>query len=164
MTSRFDDPSDGRKTVPDRIEAAASWLSNGILHVAGASLLVASICLWLTPGVLNDTEGALMKLAASMFFLLLGGVLLQAGRDPGRDEFQFDGAQHEVRHFLRGADGIARFKARYHFANLADVRVDGDMFLARDRSGRVVVNRPTRDLDAAQIVDVASQNGLIRKS
>lgn len=163
MTSRFDHPLEGHRAQSGRVACAAARLSSAILCVVGASLWLAAAWLWLTPGVLEDAATALMRLVTSVFFLLLGGVFLQAGRDPGRDEFQFDDAQHEIRHFLRGADGIARIQARYQFANLSEVRVDDGMFLARDRSGRIVLNRPARDLDAAHIVDVATQNGLIRK-
>lgn len=143
---------------------AETYLGPALLRLAGAALLLAAVGLWLAPGGTQDSDLALMKLGASLFFACLGLVFLSAGHSTDTDEFHIDEAQREIRHILRGADGIARLRGRYRFDDLTDMRIDDGMLLARDRAGRVVLNRPAGDLDVAATIAAAARNGLLRKA
>jgi hypothetical protein len=139
------------------------YLGPALLRLVGAALLLASAGLWIAPGGAPQQELALMKMGASLFFACLGLVFIYAGQAGGTDEFHIDESKREIRHVLRGQDGIARLKARYRFNDLSDVRLDDGMLLARDRAGRVVLNRPVGDLDVPHAIAVATRNGLIQR-
>lgn len=142
---------------------AETRLGPGLLRFAGASLVLAAVGLWITPGAGADPELALLKLGTSILFACLGLVFLDTGKSTGTDEFHIDDTLREVRHILRGPDGIARLQARYGFDDLSDVQVIDNMLLAHDHAGQIVLHRPVADLDIAQIVQQASRCGLIRQ-
>lgn len=154
------DKTASRQTASVWVE---TYLGPAILRLGGAALVLAAAGLWLAPGVAADAELALMKLGASLFLAALGVVLLLAGRRSGVDEVQIDTIQREIRIVTRGIDGIARLRGRYRFCDICDLRVEDDVLLARDHTGRVVLNRPIGNLDVADVIDIARQNGLIRK-
>ena len=80
-----------------------------------ASFAAAGFGLWIIP---SDAPSELMilKLAISVFFILLAAVFYTGGRNFGSDAFHIDTKRREIRHILRGNDGIARLQARYSFA------------------------------------------------
>lgn len=154
-------------TEPAQGRSPGDWVANrlgpDLLRFAGAILLMAAAGLWITPEGLQDAELALLKLGTSIIFACLGLVLLTAGRGAGTDEFHVDAGKREIRHVLRGADGIARLQARYRFGDLADVRLDNRMVMARDHHGRLVLNRPVAALDLGKAIASACHSGLLRK-
>lgn len=128
-----------------------------------ASFAAAGFGLWIIP---SDAPSELMilKLAVSVFFILLAAVFYTGGRNLGSDEFHIDTKRREIRHILRGNDGIARLQARYSFADLADVQLDDGVILARDKSGRVVLNRPCHSVDIERSLASAVSLGLIGRA
>lgn len=127
------------------------------------SFAAAGIGLWIIP---SDAPSELMivKLAVSVFFVLLAAVFFTGGRQRGSDEFHIDTQRREIRHILRGNDGIARLQAHYSFADLADVQLDDGIILARDKAGRVVLNRPCHSVDIERSLASAVSQGLIGRA
>lgn len=105
-----------------------------------------------------------LEAGVSVFFLLLAAVFYTSGRNIGTDEFHIDTQRREIRHILRGNDGIARLQARYNFADLAEVQLDDGIILARDKAGRIVLNRPCYSVDLERSLASAVSLGLIHRA
>ncbi|MGH1367322.1 MAG: hypothetical protein ACRBCL_01805 [Maritimibacter sp.] len=71
----------------------------------GVILMIASVGLWVAPGVATGLEFAAMKLGASVAFVLLGGALFWRGRDEGGLDVQVDTSRGEFRLGTRNAKG-----------------------------------------------------------
>ncbi|HAV07959.1 MAG TPA: hypothetical protein DEF12_15975 [Rhodobacteraceae bacterium] len=134
-------------------------LSRRFLRVMAVSLAISSIGIWFVTA--SDEGLGLMKFAVSVFFFSLAAVFWVSAADKAADEFHIDCSAREIRHVLRGVDGIARLQSRYKFADIAEVRLEDGILLARDKSGRIVLNRPCHSVDIERSLQQALQNGLI---
>ncbi|MCD1624456.1 MAG: hypothetical protein ACU0B7_00055 [Paracoccaceae bacterium] len=105
----------------------------------GVVLMLAALGIWILNGPLWDAEMMLMRLAVSVLFMCAGLGLLQFGRARPQDEIHFDASKGQLRHVLRGADGIARVRQRFALCDLGEIAIDVDRMILRDRSGEIVM-------------------------
>ena len=163
MYSTIHDKSASGRSVSVNWRVLCLCLGCFTSRILAASFAAAGFGMWIIP---SDAPSELMvlKLAVSVFFLLLAAVFYTSGRNIGTDEFHIDTQRREIRHILRGNDGIARLQARYNFSDLAEVQLDDGIILARDKAGRIVLNRPCYSVDLERSLASAVSLGLIHRA
>ncbi len=132
-------------------------VARAMMRFIGVVAILSAVGVWVVQTRMWDVEVVLVKLVVSVIFGTVGLSMLQVGRDLGEDEFHIDKARGELRHVKRGCDGIVRLQAAYRFEDLGNVRIEGGILEAQDRSGAALVRAEIRDVDAAAGLQVALQ-------
>ncbi len=118
-----------------------------VLRFLGVVMNLAAVGIWFMPGERWDAEMVLIKLAVSVLFMCVGLALLHSGRHQTQDELHLDLSARELRHVVRGADGVGRLKTQCGFADLIDVQYEDGLFSAIGKDGVCVLQVHTGPID-----------------
>jgi len=113
-------------TQPAGISDGAPVLLRGVHRLAGVSLALAAVGIWVAPGATWDTDVMLFKLALSSAALVAGFGLIQAGVRPVQPEIQIDTIRREIRVVRTQAKGPSEVTNRCAFAQLSRVERTGN--------------------------------------
>lgn len=100
------------------------WSTGGKL--VAAALLLAAAAQWVVPAGAQSADLAVMKLAATVLFLILGGTLAWSTRREAASELQVDLVRHELRL------GTQRGQGRFQPVTVLHFRDVGAVCLVRD--------------------------------
>ncbi|THD74626.1 hypothetical protein E7681_06540 [Thalassobius vesicularis] len=125
--------------APGQALQDARALTRATMRFFGVVLGMVALGLWLVPGAFDDAAEALMRGLMSALFLGIAVGLWGAGQTRFDDEFHLDLENHQLRHMMRGQDGIARLRKRYRFDDLDEITLQGGVLMARLTGGREVL-------------------------
>lgn len=116
----------------------------------GFTLALIAVAHWILPGSLNVPELVPFKAAASVVFLVLGGVLVWYARRGLRYEVQIDKVKREVRAVLRNRHDLSRVIEKVAFSEV------GSAFIERGRSRFTPSRLYMRIRDTPTLIEVAT--------
>ena len=122
------------KLNPVRLVDGARSVLRTVQRFAGATLVLAALGLWVTPGASWAADLALFKLTLSLAMGFSGLALWQLGTNATRFEIELDTENHEVR-LMRMVHGRMRPMVRCRFNELGRVEQNGDILRMWDGDG-----------------------------
>lgn len=122
---------------PVRLVDGARSILRTIQRFAGATLVLAALGLWVTPGANWAMDVALFKLSLSLAMGFSGLALWQMGTGCAHFEIELDTDAGEVR-LTQMIHGRMRPVVRCRFNELARIEQDGDVLRLWDGSGTYI--------------------------
>tara|TARA_R110002049_G_scaffold10127_2_gene50291 strand:- start:86950 stop:87444 length:495 start_codon:yes stop_codon:yes gene_type:complete len=108
-----------------RIGDGSRLLVRAVQRLAGASLTLAAVGLWLMPSAAGEEGVLLFKLILSVTAVLAGLCLLQASAAPRAPQVEIDTIRREVRLVRDGHEGQRAVLGRCRFGDLSRVEHRG---------------------------------------
>ncbi|WP_412562778.1 hypothetical protein [Thalassobius sp. MITS945101] len=110
----------------------ASETLRALMVFLGVVFCLAAFGLWLVPDAMASAEARVIRAGLTCLFVGAGFFLFRKGREEtGQLEQEIDLLRGEVRHILRGRDGVGRVVARMAFCDLRFELGDNGRYSAR---------------------------------
>jgi hypothetical protein len=104
--------------------------------------------MWIMPGSQFETELVLIKLGASVLFLMAGVVLLVSGHPDNRPDAYFDPIRREVRILQKNKKGRPTTVLRRSYDSLGSVRFAEQTVELYDLGGQRILSLPLESVEA----------------
>lgn len=127
------------RVVVDLNAAEDRAVSRVLVRLLGIALVMSAPAMWVMPGALGGEDVALIKLGASVFFLLIGLAMLLAPREKDSTEAWFDPEQREIRVLRHLTRGGTQTVLRKSYDEIADVCFEAQQVALSDRQGGEVL-------------------------
>lgn len=110
----------------------ASETLRALMVFLGVVFCLAAFGLWLVPDAMASAEARVIRAGLTCLFVGTGFFLFRKGREETEQfEQEIDLLRGEVRHIMRGRDGIGRVVARMEFCDLRFELGDNGRYSAR---------------------------------
>eukprot|EP01022_Parablepharisma_sp_SALTPOND_P030723 TRINITY_DN77259_c0_g1_i1.p2 TRINITY_DN77259_c0_g1~~TRINITY_DN77259_c0_g1_i1.p2 ORF type:complete len:227 (+),score=62.31 TRINITY_DN77259_c0_g1_i1:274-954(+) len=137
-----------------------------LFRAVGVFLILAASAMWFLPGSRSETELILLKLGASLFFLLCGLALVMLHQPENAPEVCFDPIRRELRVVANSADGAPHVVLRRGYESLGQVRFYKSRVELYDFDGRLLLNlrigdperRAALEAQLRQLVPISTQS------
>lgn len=119
---------------------------------AGAVFILCAPGLWLLPGSNDDPSLMLVKLGASVFFLVCGLALVLCGKGHSQPEAHFDPVRREMRILQRNARGRPSTVLRRAYGSLGAAKITDRQVEIWDVDGSILLRLPLADPEARRVL------------
>ena len=119
-----------------------------VFLIAGTLLVICSAVMWILPdpaGVVDMAHLRMMKLVASMFFLLCGVALLMRNHDETKPEVHFDARRRELRITQRNDQGRSEVVVQRSYDSFGAVHVLNDTIELMNGDGTPFLTLPVTE-------------------
>ena len=113
-----------------------------VLRIAGTALILTAPAMWLLPRAMFTDDVKLLKLGASVFFLLCGLALLLRNRIDSRPEAYFDPIRRELRVLQKTSNGRPETVLRRSYDSLGCAKITRSQIELWDVDGSVLMRMP----------------------
>lgn len=120
------------------------------LRVVGASLVLSSTLLWVLPGAVQDPQMTLVKIGVSVFFLLIGILVMTAAEQGEQPDAHFDPIRRELRVLKRDAKGRPRTVLRRSYDSIGCVRFKERTLELYEQDGSLLIQLPMENRQVRQ--------------
>lgn len=120
-------------------------LDAAVLRALGTVLVLVAAGMWFLPGSQTDTDLVVMKLGASLFFLLTGIALMIRFDEDRMPAACFDPIRREVRVLTMAGDGQVRTVLRRGYDSLGRVQFRGRTVGLYDVDGQLLMRLSVQD-------------------
>lgn len=127
---------------------AGATIPGVLARLGGMALVLASALMWVMPGSQFETELVLIKLGASVLFLMAGVVLLVSGHPDNRPDAYFDPIRREVRILQKNKKGRPTTVLRRSYDSLGSVRFAEQTVELYDLGGQRILSLPLESVEA----------------
>ncbi|TDK49823.1 hypothetical protein [Antarcticimicrobium luteum] len=110
-----------------------------VFRAVGVFLILTASAMWFLPGSRSDADLVLLKLGASLFFLLCGLALVMIHHSDNMPEVCFDPIRRELRVLVKAADGLPHVVLRRGYDSLGRVRFHKKRVELYDFDGRLLL-------------------------
>ena len=131
-----------RLTFPTKPSA-----SRTVFLIAGSALVTCSALMWVLPEPETAMNLVVMKLFASLFFLLCGLALLMRNHDEAKPEVHFDARRRELRVMERDDHGRPQLLLKRGYDSLGVVHISLNEIELWNEDGSPFLTLPVPDAD-----------------
>ncbi len=119
-----------------------------VLRIVGTALILTAPAMWVVPGALFTDDVKMLKLGASVFFLLCGLALLLRNRIDACPEACFDPIRRELRVLQKAANGRPETVLRRSYDSLGCAKITKNQIELWDVDGSILMRMP---IDSAEV-------------
>lgn len=129
--------------MPLMIAFAPNWPVRTVMfRIFGTAFILGSAGMWLMPGSVTTPDTALLKLGASIFFLLCGLALLMMHHVDNQPDAYFDPIRREVRVLQKNNRGRPQTVLRRSYDSLGSARFNDHFMELYDVDGSILMRLP----------------------
>lgn len=134
------------ESVPVVLSFAPDWpLLVLMFRVIGTAMILSSAGMWLMPGSRVEADLMLIKLGVSLFFFLLGLVLLMRNHVDNQPDAYFDPIRHELRVLQKNDRGRPQTILRRSYDTLGSVDFQTNSVTIYDVDGSMMMRLSIND-------------------